>query len=295
MPSVPSPRAVPAAASPADDVQLVEHAGGRLAYRVRGDGQPVLFIQGVSTIGDAWMPQIDALSGTYACASFDNRGIGRSVPVGAHVTVPQMAEDALAVMDALGWTSAHIVGHSLGGPVAMELAFRAPERVRSLALLCTFANGLDATRLTAYMFWWGLRTRLGTRRQRRHAFLRLVVPPAVLAAGNAEELAEQLGRVFGRDLADTPPIVGAQTAAMRAYDATAKLTQLAKIPTLVVSAKHDPIARPELGHALAHGIPGARYVEIEDGSHAVVVHQAERVNQLLREHLAAAETRVAGR
>jgi pimeloyl-ACP methyl ester carboxylesterase len=274
-----------------DEPGYLEHKGCRIAYRVRGDGEPVLFIQGVATQGDAWAPQIDDLSDAYACASFDNRGLGRSQPVGAPVTVPQMAEDARVLLDALGWGSAHVVGHSLGGPIAMALALAAPARVRSLSLLCTFANGLDATKLTAYMFWWGLRTRIGTRRQRRHAFLQLVVPPAVLAAGNPDALAEELGAVFGRDLADTPPIVGQQMSAMRSHDVTGRLRKLARVPTLVVSARHDPIARPELGRALAAGIPGATYVELEDASHAVTVQQPERVNGLLRTHFGAADGR----
>ena len=91
--------------------------------------------------GGAWAPQIEALSGRFQCLSFDNRGLGQSQPLGARLTVEQMAEDALALMDAQGWASAHLIGHSMGGLIALQGALSARARVLSLSLLCTFARG----------------------------------------------------------------------------------------------------------------------------------------------------------
>src|SRR5262245_18895563 len=138
----------------AEDHQLnVEHRGCRLAYWVRGDGPPVLFVQGVGVHGCGWRPQVDGLADRFRCVWFDNRGVGLSQPPGVPLTVDQMADDARAVLDAAGFASAHIVGHSLGGLVALNLALLCRERVRSLSLLCTFARGADATRLTWGMLW----------------------------------------------------------------------------------------------------------------------------------------------
>jgi pimeloyl-ACP methyl ester carboxylesterase len=81
---------------------------------------------------------------------------------------------------------------------------------------------------------------------------------------------------------------------MRAADATPRLAELAGVPTLVVSAAHDPIAPPRAGRALAAGIPGARYVEMPDASHGAPIHQAGQVNALLLDHLTAAEARELG-
>ena len=125
--------------------KTVRHKGCELSYWVRGAGAPVLFIQGVGVHGSGWTPQIDALADRCQCTTFDNRGLGLSQPRGCAITVEQMADDAAAVMDAVGWQSAHIVGHSLGGLVALHLALSARARVRSLSLLCTFARGRDAT------------------------------------------------------------------------------------------------------------------------------------------------------
>jgi len=228
---------------------------------------------------------VEALADRYTCLTFDNRGMGESQPVGAPVTVEQMAEDAVALLDAEGWGSAHVIGHSLGGLVALELALAARQRVRSLALLCTFASGRDAAPPTPRMIWIGLRTRVGTRRMRRRAFLQLVMSPGTIAEGDVDAMAERLAPLFGHDLADQPPIVGKQLAAMRAYSATPRLGELEGLPSLVVNAVHDPIAPPRAGRVLA-GIPGSRYVELPDASHGVPIQSPGRINALLLDHLA---------
>lgn len=277
--------------------RTIDHQGCRIAYEIRGEGPPVLLIQGVGLHGAGWRPQVDILASRYTCLSFDNRGMAQSGPIPssgkplaptARLTVEQMAEDARALLDAQGWDSAHVIGHSLGGLVALHLALASRERVRSLALLCTFAGGRDAAPPTPRMIWTGLRTRVGTRRMRRRAFLQLVMAPGASGAmgqAEAEQLAAELEPLFGHDLADQPTVVGAQLSALRAYDATPRLAELAGLPTLVVSAAHDPIAPPRAGRKLAAGIPGSRLIELSDASHGAPIQHAERVNALLLEHL----------
>jgi pimeloyl-ACP methyl ester carboxylesterase len=119
------------------------HAGCRFSYQIRGEGPPVIFIQGLSIHGGAWAPQIDALAAHYECLSFDNRGVGRSQPLGARLTIEQMAADTFALMDAENWPSAHLVGQSLGGLIALQMALSARHRMRSLSLLCSFPRGRD--------------------------------------------------------------------------------------------------------------------------------------------------------
>jgi pimeloyl-ACP methyl ester carboxylesterase len=252
----------------------------------------VVLIQGVGVAGSGWTPQVRALSAGFTCLTFDNRGMGASQPIGtAPVSVRQMADDTRWLMSELGWESAHLVGHSLGGPVALELALTHPARVRSLSLLCTLARGRDATRLTWRMLWLGMRSRIGPRRARRHAFLRIVMPPDALEGADRDALAAELAPLFGHDLADQPPIVMKQLAALRAYDATARLGEITGTPTLVMSAAHDPIAPPRHGRALAESVPGARYVEFADASHGLPIQHAARVNELLLEHLRGVDMR----
>src|SRR5262245_9318416 len=122
-----------APSAPANSSSL-EYQGCRFSYRLTGNGAPVLFIQGVGVHGDGWRPQVDTLAANFQCLSFDNRGIGQSQPMGKALSVEQMTIDALAILDRVGWDSAHVVGHSLGGVIAQHMALSAPERVRSLAL-----------------------------------------------------------------------------------------------------------------------------------------------------------------
>jgi pimeloyl-ACP methyl ester carboxylesterase len=205
--------------------------------------------------------------------------------------VETMAQDALAVLDACHEESAHVVGHSLGGLIALQLARVQPRRVRSLSLLCTFADGRAVGPLSWHLVWYGLRSKLGTRAMRRRAFLHLILPRDLLRSHSPNELAEQYGHHFARDLADTPAITSRQLQAMRRTDLTAFLGELAFIPTLVMSASEDPIAPPRLGRAIADGIPGARFLEVPAASHALPLHNADWVNETLRSHLRSAETR----
>lgn len=267
------------------------HRDCKLFYGVEGQGPPVILIQGVGLHGEGWRPQINALSGSYTCLWFDNRGMCKSQPVGERLTVELMTDDVLALMDRQGWESAHIIGHSLGGLIAQHLAITEPSRVRSLSLLCTISKGRDATRMSWWMLAIGMRTRLGTARSRRHAFLEIVMPPSALIDADRDALCEELHPLFGHDLASQPPVVMKQLGALRAYDATPRLAQLAPIPTLVVSAEQDRIAPPEYGRAIAAAIPGARYVELSDAAHGVTIHSAERINELLLEHLDIVESR----
>ncbi len=268
----------------------LDRGGSAIHYDVEGAGPPVLFIQGCGVGGDGWRPQLDALKERYTVISFDNRGYGRSGPA-KEITVAAMSADSLALLDALGFDEAHIVGHSLGGVIAQQVALDAPARVRSLSLLCTFGRGRDGARLTPFLFWIALRLRIGPRAARRRAFLEMVMPDSVLRAMDRDAEALRIGRLFGRDLADNPSIMMQQVRALGAHDISARLGELAATPTLVISAEHDRIAPPARGRALAAAIGTARYVEIEGAGHGVTLQEADAINALLFEHLNVVEAR----
>lgn len=256
-----------------------------LSYEVIGQGVPLVFIQGIGVAGSGWRPQIDALQDTFTCLSFDNRGLRNSTPCKGAVTVEAMAEDTLALMDHLGWDGAHVVGHSMGGPTAVQLALNHPTRVRSLSLMCTFARGSDGAKLTAWVLWMTLRTRIGTRAMRRRAFLEMLYPPAYLATQDQDALAAKIAPVIGRDLAVQPPILMKQLQALSRHDVYGRLGELANIPTWVISGAHDKIARPDSGRGLAEAIPGAIFEVVEDASHGLPIHLVDRVNTKLRDFL----------
>lgn len=269
---------------------LLNQFDTNLHYEIEGQGPPVLFIQGVGVTAEGWRPQVDGLAGRFQTLIFDNRGLARSTPCSGPVTIEAMAGDARALMDAAGWESAHVVGHSMGGVIAQQLALHCPDRVRSLSLLCTFARGVDAARPTPWAVWMGLRTHCGTRRMRREAFLEMLYPADHLRAADLEWLAARTEKIVGRDLAVAPPVLMPQLRALGRHNVFGSLGALAGIPTLVLSARHDRIARPAYGLALAKAIPGAIFEEIPDASHGVIIQQADRINRRLQQFLESAET-----
>jgi 3-oxoadipate enol-lactonase len=125
---------------------------------------------------------------------------------------------------------------------------------------------------------------------RRHAFVEMVMPREYLATVDREALCSGLGAMFGRDLADQPPIVMRQLRAMARFDVSHRLEGLSGIPTLVLSAEHDLIAPAKYGRALAAALPGSRYVEIAGAGHAVTIQCAAQVNDALLQHLGGSRT-----
>jgi 3-oxoadipate enol-lactonase len=113
----------------------------------------------------------------------------------------------------------------------------------------------------------------------------MVMTRDYLATIDRDELCEGLKGLFGRDLADQPSIVMPQLRAMGRFDVSSRLAELSGIPTLVLSAAHDLIARPEYGRALAAAIPGSKYVELPDAGHAVTIQCASQVNDIFLDHL----------
>jgi pimeloyl-ACP methyl ester carboxylesterase len=264
---------------------------GRLSYGVAGTGPAVLAIQGAGLTGSGWRPQFEALAHQFRFITSDNRGIGGSCRGTDPLTIERMAADALAVADAEGIERFHLLGHSMGGLIAQQVALTSRHRVQSLALLCTFADGSRATRLSWRMLILALRSRIGTRAMRRRGMLRMIMPDLYLRDHDEIALAERLGALFGRDLADQPPIIMEQLRAMSRYTAIPRLRELSGVPTLVVSATHDPIAPSALGKDIASLIDGARFVEFPDAGHALPIQCAPEVNSLLLQHLMMAEQR----
>ena len=113
--------------------------GTRIHYEVTGKSgaTPVLMIQGLGASKNAWNLQRIAMATRFRIISFDNRGAGRSDKPTEPFTLEQMADDALAVLDAAEIETAHVVGASMGGVISQIVAVKYPHRVRSLTLVCT--------------------------------------------------------------------------------------------------------------------------------------------------------------
>src|SRR5262249_18748398 len=109
-----------------------------ISYNVQGEGDPLLLINGFGSSSAGWHPELaQGLARSFRLVTLDNRGTGLSDKRDEPTSIAQMADDALAVLDALGIERAHAMGISMGGMIAQELALRQPRRVMSLVLGCT--------------------------------------------------------------------------------------------------------------------------------------------------------------
>jgi len=269
------------------DTGAVAVDGGEIHWAASGQGPPVLMIQGVGVAGVGWGPQVAGLGDRFRCVRFDNRGVGASTAAHDALSIEQMAGDALAVMDAQGWDRAHIVGHSMGGLIAQAVALAAPDRVRSLALLCSFARGTQATKVDLGVMWIGMQMRVGTRAMRRRAAVRLVLTDSYIATRDFDELHAELAAVFGRDdMADQPAVVMKQVGAMSRYDPTEQIDAIRHLPTLALTAEHDRLAKPAFTEELAERF-GTEAIVLASSGHACTVQLAPRVNELLGAHWSA--------
>src|SRR5215207_9190920 len=120
----------------------VELSATELNYERSGSGEPLLLIQGMGGTHVSWGRPFSALlESDFEVIAFDNRGMGLSRRVGGEFSIAEMAADCAGLLDALEIESAHVLGISMGGMIAQELALSQPQRLRTLTLGCTYCGG----------------------------------------------------------------------------------------------------------------------------------------------------------
>jgi aminoacrylate hydrolase len=226
-----------------------------------GSGPPLLFLVGLGGRAEFWKPVMARFADRFDCISFDHRATGDSVPSDVKQTVRLLAEDALALLDALGIERAHIVGHSLGGAIAQHIAVHAPERVDKLVLSATWAGptpffeGLFALRKDvlrrcgpeAYMLQGTLLGTPGWHTAKDFAAVEAGIAARMASFAGVDIEMDRMDAVTGHDLRARVPGITAET--------------------LVVCARDDQITPLPLSEELARLIPGARLDVLPAGNH----------------------------
>lgn len=250
-------------------------------YVEAGQGEPVVLIMGLGADHLAWGLQVRALAERFRVVAFDNRGAGRTDAPDAPYTTRLMAADTLGLMDALGIDRAHVVGVSMGGMVAQELALAAPGRVRSLHLGVTLARP-DRWIAALLDAWRRIFTAFDREAALRMLALWLFTPATYAARPGLVEL------MIGTAVAS--PYPQSVTGFLRQADAVAShdtLERLAAIrcPTLVSVAEHDIVVPQPLSRELAARIPGAEFREVAGAGHACFWERADEFTALCLEFL----------
>ena len=261
----------------------------RLRYWTAGQGRaPVLLIMGFGMQGRVWRPQIQDLGRDHRLAFYDHRGVGESERgAAARWTMADMAADALRVLDALGWESAHVVGVSMGGMIAQHLALRAEPRVRSLTLIATHEGGLLEALPTPRGMKLFVDSFLARGRGEKVAALReLLYPPEFLATVDETALAERMRDQVGRPA--PRPVLLAQLEAVWRHRAGPRLVGL-EVPALIVKPARDLLVRPTCSDSLHARMPHARLLELPDAGHGATFQSARTLNAAIRRLVSDAE------
>lgn len=251
-------------------------------YVEAGAGEPVLLIMGFGGDHTAWAFQMGALSARHRVIAFDNRGAGQTeAPDHAYAT-PMMAADTLGLMDALGIDRAHVIGVSMGGMIAQELALKSPSRVRSLHLGCTLARP-DAYMLALNAAWRDMRIGLGRAATLRTLGLWLFAPSTYAERPDLVEtlLQNALANPYPQSLTGFLR----QGEAIASHDARDRLRAI-HCPTLVSVAEDDILVPPRFSREIASRIPGAELRVVPAAGHCYFLEQPEAFNKLSLDFIA---------
>jgi pimeloyl-ACP methyl ester carboxylesterase len=259
----------------------VELAGTELHYERAGAGEPLLLIQGMSANHLAWgRPFSSLLERDFEVIAFDNRGIGHSRPVSEGFSIAEMAADAAGLLEALEIESAHVLGISMGGMIAQELALARPEKLRSLAIGCSYCGGAGSQLMDPADFQ-GLVEAMGSGDAERvfRAMYELNLSPGF----RAEQSRYADFTAMAAALPAPRETIGLQVQAIVAHDTNARLPGIA-VPTLVLHGTVDRVLGYPNGQLIASLIPGARLETFEDVGHMFWWEQPERTADLVRRH-----------
>ncbi len=264
---------------------LVDVGDTSLYYELHGQGHPLVMIRGLGSNADHWYSQLPALATQYRVTIFDNRGIGRSSDPGGQFSVAMMAGDTLGLLDALQLERPHVLGLSMGGMIAQELAINHPDRVHGLILACTHPGSEEQVRPALEVENLFLEMVHEATPESKAAAAPTLFDPKNLA--EKPEVAQEYAQVSLKHPAGAE-ILTKQWNAVQDHDTHDRLADITA-PTLVLTGDADVLIPPGNSDILARRIPGAKLVVVPGGGHQILVERPAVCNQIILEFLKSLE------
>jgi 3-oxoadipate enol-lactonase len=252
----------------------------KLNWQSFGEGPAVLLIAGQGMTIDGWWATIPILSRSFRVIAFDSRDTGGSSRSPWPYSVPQLAKDAEAVLDAAGEHRAHVYGISLGSLVAQELALRRPERVQALVLGASSAGGFAAYKPSPSSFAQTFLVRAGAMGPEEALWAAV---PYTYGEKSRRSDPERMVTDIAHRLSSPPEPLAYmhQAAAVATHDAYERLNQMAA-PTLVVHGERDVFVPPANALVLAERIPGAKLRLWPEAGHMYTIDEPEADEEIAR-------------
>jgi 3-oxoadipate enol-lactonase len=244
----------------------------RIHWESYGEKEPLLLISGVSGGTWSWEENIKAWSPHFRVIVFDNIGAGRSSKPNRPYTIEEMADHAAAVLDAAGVGRAGVVGLSMGGMIAQELALRHPDRVHRLVLGCTHCGGSQRIPPHSNVIQRFANNKGLSPKEIIDKNLTLLVTPQFLRSGSdalKRYKERQLNAPFQPDYA-----LKRQLEAIGCFDVCKRVTNI-NVPTLILTAEQDILVPPENGRLLSTHIPGAVEKSFAGAGHLIYLECAQ--------------------
>jgi pimeloyl-ACP methyl ester carboxylesterase len=254
--------------------------GFDLYYEIHGSGPPLLLIAGLASDSQSWLPVTQKLAARCQVIAFDNRGSGRTRPMDGALSISAMADDCIGLLRHLRLPSAHLLGHSMGGFIALECALRYPAQVDSLVLAATAARNLVRNN-DLFADFAAERLAGATERWFRSLFYWLFTERFF---EDRRMLAAALEFALNYPYPQSAAAFLNQVQALRDFDCTAQLARVAA-RTLVLAGQEDLLFPVPLCQKLAAEISGAQFRVIENAAHTLHMENPEAFVRAVLEFL----------
>jgi pimeloyl-ACP methyl ester carboxylesterase len=255
----------------AEKIQKIPVGDINIAYRIYGDGYPLIMITGYSATMDLWDTElIDKLSANYKVIIFDNRGMGYTTALPGNFSMEEFADDTAGLMDALGIENAHILGWSMGTNIAQELALKYPEKVNKLVLYAADCGGDEAIQPSEQVLA-DMTNTSGTPEERGWRLFKLLFPEEWLA--NNQDIQN-----WFPDPTETtsPENIDRQTEAFANWGGTYDRLDQIKSPTLLITGDMDILTPPGNSLVMASEISHSWFVQIEGAGHGLMYQYPDK-------------------